>query len=266
MRILVTGYKSFIGRNLMSLLKQQTDWLVDGCDLDPKKLPSVKEYNWVIHLGLPADLYNNDIDKVLTEDYDVSCLLFNECQKHSVNLQYASSSSVYGHTRDYSEYSKCYPLTPHAWSKYLFDRWVFQQSHSAFVQGFRYFEVYGKWMHLGSSLLNTWKLQAKKDKVIELPQGSEHVYRDWVWVGDLCKLHLDFLINVKGSGIWNVGSGLSHSDFDLAESIAENTSSVIKYTDEQVKPFKMCADLSLLKKTVGRRKWLNVYEWIDLDT
>jgi len=28
---------------------------------------------------------------------------------------------------------------------------------------------------------------------------------------------------------------------------------------------KTCADLTHLKETIGKRKWLNVYEWLDLE-
>lgn len=276
MRVLITGYNGFIGRNMMSYLGHQPEWLVEGWDWNPNKIdwPDVKKYDWVIHLGAIANMAETDVEKVMHQNYDFSCWLFNECQHHGVNLQYASTSSVYGDTKDFSEYAKCNPQTAYAWSKYLFDRWAFQQRQHNFVQGFRYFNVYGKWMHLRGNRANAiykWRQQARRQGYIEVWENAVHIKRDWTWVGDICKLHLDFINTVKGSGIWNVGSGLAHSFLDIAEYIAEQEGveiKVIPMPREELSRFrtKTCADLTHLKETIGKRKWLNVYEWLDLES
>jgi nucleoside-diphosphate-sugar epimerase len=76
---------------------------------------------------------------------------------------------------------------------------------------------------------------------------------------------------VKGSGIWNVGSGLTHSFLDIAEAIAEQEGVEIRtipMPDSEKDRFrqKTCANLKHLKETIGKRPWLNVYEWIDLES
>jgi ADP-L-glycero-D-manno-heptose 6-epimerase len=275
MRILITGSNGFIGKNMMSLMGHQPEWYVEGWDWNPNKLewPDVTSFDWVIHLGAIADMTETDVEKVMLQNYDFSCWLFKQCQLHGVHLQYASSSSVYGNTKNFSEFAQCYPQTPYAWSKYLFDRWVFQQPQHNFVQGFRYFNVYGKWMHLRGRRANAiykWRQQARKQGYVEVWETAEHIKRDWTWVGDVCKLHLDFINTVKGSGIWNVGSGLSHSFLDIAEHIAEQEGVEIRTIavpeDEKLRMrTKTCADLTHLKETIGKRKWLNVYEWLDLE-
>jgi ADP-L-glycero-D-manno-heptose 6-epimerase len=275
MKVLITGCNGFIGKNMMSYLGHQPEWQVEGWDWSSNKedWPDVTDYEWVVHLGAIADMTETDVEKVMYQNYEFSCWLFEECQRHAVNLQYASSSSVYGNTNNFSEYSACQPQTPYAWSKYLFDRWVFKQRHTAFVQGFRYFNVYGKWMHLRGHRANAiykWRQQAQQQGFVEVWETAEHIKRDWTWVGDVCKLHLDFIHTVKGSGIWNVGSGLAHSFLDIAETIAEQEGVEIRIipVPEQEKTrmrLKTCADLTHLKETVGKRKWLNVYEWLDLE-
>lgn len=273
MKVLVTGPNGFIGRNMISWL-HHNEYQVDGWDWDPKDFPDVRDYDWVIHLGAIADMRENSIDKVLTQNLDFSQKLFQECQYHGVHLQYASSSSVYGNTKDFSEYAECYPQTAYAWSKYLFDRWVFNQKPTIMVQGFRYFNVYGKWMHLRGSRANAiykWRQQARKQGYIEVWEGAENIFRDWTWVGDVCRLHTDFIEQVKGSGIWNVGSGLPHSFLDIAETIAEQESVEIRRIpipeEEKARMrVKTCANLEKLKSTIGKRPWLNVYEWLDLES
>ena len=275
MRVLITGSEGFIGKNMMSYLGHQPEWQVDGWDWRPNQdeWPNVIEYDWVIHLGAIADMTETDVGKVMHQNFDFSCWLFNQCQHHGVNFQYASSSSVYGDTKNFSEFAPCHPQTPYAWSKYLFDRWVFQQRHITYVQGFRYFNVYGKWMHLRGHRANAiykWREQARKQGYIEVWETADKVKRDWTWVGDVCKLQLDFINTVKGSGIWNVGSGLSHSFLDIAETIAEQEGVELRTVpvpeeEKQRMRHTTCADLTHLKETVGKRKWLNVYEWLDLE-
>lgn len=271
MKILVTGHEGFLGHNILSWIGQRDGWHADGYEWDPKERPDVSSYDWCIHLGAVADMSDMDVDKVLCQNLEFSQWLFNECNKHGTHLQYASSSSVYGNAKNFEETAPCYPQTPYAWSKYLFDRWVFQQEQHIMVQGFRYFNAYGKWMHLRgkrSNVIHKWRQQARKQGYIEVWEGAENIKRDWTWSGDICRLHTDFIDTVRGSGIWNVGSGLAHSFMDIAEAIAEQEQVEVRLVpiphEEQLRMRnKTCANLKHLKETIGKRQWLNVYEWIE---
>ena len=266
MRILVTGHQGFIGRNMMEWLSADNFFEVDGWSYDPDNLPDVKNYQYVIHLGAETDTSDQDVDTIIHKNLEFSQWLFCECNRNKVHFQYASTSQVYGNTNNFSEFAPCHPNTPYSWSKYLFDRWVFQQPHNIFVQGFRYFNVYGKYMHLRgprADILYNWREQAKNTGYIELWSNSMHIKRDWVWVGDICRLHIDFIKTVNGSGIWNVGTGLSHSYWDLADEIANQESAELKYIEPKItEQYNSRADLTYLKSTIGRRQWLNVYEWL----
>jgi ADP-L-glycero-D-manno-heptose 6-epimerase len=270
MKILVTGHEGFIGRNMTSWLQQEEGWHIDGWEWTPNERPEVSAYDWVIHLGAIADMTCSDVEAIMKQNLEFSQWLFNECNHHGVNLQYASSSSVYGDTKDFSETAPCNPQTPYAWSKYLFDRWVFQQPNNIYVQGFRYFNVYGKWMHLRGKRSNAivkWRTQARKEGKITVWENAENIRRDWTWVGDVCRLHIDFIKGVRGSGIWNCGAGLAHSFLDIAEEIAEQEGVEIEFIPMPVEEHarmrvKTKADLTHLKATVGKRKWLNVFEFL----
>jgi ADP-L-glycero-D-manno-heptose 6-epimerase len=270
MKILVTGHLGFIGHNMTAfLLSQGHD--VEGYDWDPLEFPDVRGYDWVIHLGAIADTTATDIDQILKQNLEFSQRLFQECQYNEVGLQYASSSSVYGNTRDFSEYAPCRPQNPYAWSKYLFDRWVFQQDITAPVQGFRYFNVYGRFQHLRgnrANVIHKWREQARTEGKIVVWDQADKIKRDWTYVGDICTLHLDFIEQVKGNGIWNVGAGLAHSFLDIAEHIADQEGVSIEYepmNEQQLKDMRWttCADHTLLKATIGSRAWSNVFDWLD---
>jgi ADP-L-glycero-D-manno-heptose 6-epimerase len=264
MRILVTGYEGFIGRNMLAWLNQEEGWHIDGWSYDADNLPDVEHYDWVIHLGA---IHSSDVDTILSRNLEFSQWLFNECNRHGTHFQYASTSSVYGNSKNFGEHAPCNPQSAYAWSKYLFDRWVFQQPINIYVQGFRYFNVYGKWMHIKGKEANAiyqWRTQARKEGKLTVWNNAENIKRDWVWVGDVCRLHIDFIKTVNGSGIWNVGSGLAHSYLDIAEEIAEQENVSIEFVEAPcVVPAKVCADLTNLKTTIGKRKWLNVFEFLN---
>lgn len=267
MRILITGCNGFIAKNMIEWMSQEYFWEIEQWSWDPHNLPDVKRYSWVIHLGAITDTSDANIDTIIHQNLEFSQWLFNECNKHKVNLQYASTSAVYGNTNDFSEFAPCHPHSPYAWSKYLFDRWVFQQEHNISVHGFRYFNVYGKYMYTKgprTDIMYKWRQQAKTEGKITVCKNADAIKRDWVWVGDVCKLHIDFIKTVHGSGIWNVGTGLAHSYLDIAEEIAGQEGATIEF-DEPLHMDQLLtkADLKLLKSTIGKRKWLNVYEWLD---
>ena len=270
MKILITGHEGFIGRNMMAWRLNEERWHVDGYEWNPLQLPEVSGSDWVILFGALGYMTCNDVDAIMRQNLEFSQWLFNECNHHGVHLQYASSSSVYGDTKDFSEFAPVYPQTPYAWSKYLFDRWAFQQQQHIMVQGFRYFNVYGRYMHLRGKRANAivkWREQARKEKKITVWENAEHIRRDWTWVGDVCRLHIDFIKTVNGSGIWNCGAGLSHSFLDIAEEIAEQEGVEIEFVPvphEELARFRSNtkANLKHLKTTIGKRKWLNVFEFL----
>lgn len=125
-------------------------------------------------------------------------------------------------------------------------------------------------MHLRGKRSNAivkWRQQARKEGKITVWENAENIKRDWTWVGDVCRLHIDFIKEVKGSGIWNCGAGLAHSFLDVAEEIAEIEGAEIEFIpmpDEEKTRFRHTtkADLTKLKETIGKRKWLNVFEFL----
>lgn len=270
MKVLVTGASGFVGQNMVAYLSKETDWKIETWEWssNSQDWPKVVQYDWVIHLG--AEIHN--VAEMDLKNVVFSKWLFNECQAHGVHMQYASSSSVYGHGKTgFTEYSECDPLTMYARTKLEFDEWAFAQSgHNSYVQGFRYFNVYGKWMHLRgnrANLLHKWRQEARNTGKIQVWEGSEYIRRDWTWAGDVCSLHLDFINQVKGSGIWNVGTGVSHSLMSIAEEIAdyEMADVVLIPRPQDIAATTIVADLTHLKETIGKRKWLNVYEWLALE-
>jgi ADP-L-glycero-D-manno-heptose 6-epimerase len=272
MKLLVTGHRGFIGQNLVKYIHEHTNWEVNGWDWGDSEYPTVDGHDWVIHLGAISSTTETDVDKILKQNLDFSQWLYNSCRLNYVNLQYASSASVYGIQSDFKESSPARPATPYAWSKYLFDRWVHQQDHAygCQVQGFRYFNVYGNYEGHKTgqaSPVSTFTKQAKETGKIKLFHDSVSYKRDFIAVEDVCRLHLEFIKN-KVSGIWNFGTGNPTSFEDVAVAVRKRYPATLEYInmpDNLRSGYQRytCADLNKLESTLGPQTFITVQDWLN---
>lgn len=257
MKILITGYKGFIGQNLVNTLKDKHELSLYEWGDDP---PDFDGLDWCIHLGAISSTAEKDVDKIMKQNHDFSCVVLMACQINKVNLQYASSASVYGLNRNFQEDAPKNPQSPYAWSKYLFDRHVeSQQFKDIIVQGFRYFNVYGP--HEGHkdqpSPYHTFTQQAKRTGVIKLFENSHKYLRDFIPVETVIDYHQRFF-NIKESGIWNIGTGNPTSFQSIAREIADRYGARIEYIPmpehlkNQYQEF-TCADMTKLHRTLNEK-------------
>jgi ADP-L-glycero-D-manno-heptose 6-epimerase len=256
MKILITGYKGFIGQNMVNALEHDHELRLYELGDEP---PDFEGLDWCIHLGAISSTTERNVEKVMRQNHDFSCMVLVACQINQVNLQYASSASVYGLNTDFQEDAPVDPRSPYAWSKYLFDRHVtLNKFENIVVQGFRYFNVYGPHEgHKGdqASPYHKFTQQAKNTGVIKLFEGSDNYVRDFVPVDTICDVHQKFF-KVRESGIWNVGTGQAKSFELVAREIAEQYNARIEYIPmpESVKAQYQkytCADMSKLRKTLN---------------
>jgi len=125
MKILVTGHKGFIGSNLALYLQSQGHE-VEGWEYIPNTIPDPSSYDWVIHLGANSSTTETNVEEIMETNFEFSVRLAQACDMMGVNLQYASSASVYGPERHFIEEGPLQPKSAYAWTKYLFDRFVNQ--------------------------------------------------------------------------------------------------------------------------------------------
>ncbi len=267
MKVLVTGSEGFIGKNLCNFLKAK-GVEVEGYDIKlSQRLPSINGIDAIIHLGANSNTTEKDLDKILKENFEASCVFYQLCEANNIKFQYSSSASVYGNGTVFKEDAFCSPLNPYGLSKYFFDCWLLNKKYPA--QGFRYFNVYGKHEdHKGSqaSPIHKFTKQAKEDGIITLFAGSEKMVRDFVHVDDVCEAHYRMLFSDK-SGVFNVGTGESVSFENLAIQIADKYSSHIKYIEmpEELRShyqYFTKADNQKLIDAVGEISWKSVLDHI----
>ncbi len=258
MKILITGHRGFIGQNMVDALKDKHELTLYEWGDEP---PEFEGLDWCIHLGAISSTAEKNVEKVMKQNHDFSCVVLMACQINKVNLQYASSASVYGLNKNFKEDSAKSPQSPYAWSKYLFDRHIENQKfNDIVVQGFRYFNVFGPHENHKDqpSPYHAFARQAKETGVIKLFENSDRYLRDFVPVDFVTTIHQKFF-NVKESGIWNVGTGKPTSFETVARSIAEQYNAKIEYIPmpahlrDQYQEY-TCADLTKLNATLYDQK------------
>lgn len=265
MKILVTGHEGFVGKNMVKHLTA-LGHEVGGYEYAYND-PNVSSYDWVVHLGAISSTTERDVEKIFRQNLDFSVRLLSECELYGVNMQYASSASVYGPGTEFSEDSPVYPQSPYAWSKYMFERYA-RGSRNITVQGFRYFNVYGDHEeHKGAqaSPVTKFTQQARKTGAIEVFRGSEFFLRDFVCVDDVCKVHSAMLEHSE-SGIWNIGTGFTRSFMEIATAVAKKEGARIKeiqFPPELMQQYQKYtrADNQKIEQLV-KLDWIDVLDWI----
>ena len=217
-RVLITGAGGFIGGTLAAYLEHR-GYEVTRFDINlgNSGMPDLMNQDIVIHLGANSSTTETDVRKILEENFEYSVDLYETCELYEIKFQYASSASVYGTSKTFKETDFCKPLSPYAFSKYMFDCWLLNQNYP--YQGFRYFNVYG----LGedkkgnqASPVSKFIKQAQSSGEIILFEKSEKYKRDFVCVDDVCEMHYRMLDN-PATGIFNIGTSDPISFRDVAD-------------------------------------------------
>ena len=146
---------------------------------------------------------------------------------------YASSASTYGSGKHgFREGDACEDaLNPYAFSKLAFDRYVRQvlpEAHSQIV-GLKYFNVYGPQEHHKGKMASIFYQlynQLKETNKVRLFKGIDgykdgEQRRDFVYVKDVVGVNLWFWENQAPSGIYNCGTGKSHSYNEVGQAVID---------------------------------------------
>lgn len=230
MKILVTGSNGFIGQNMVNALEPHHEVVKNEWGMS---FPGVEGLDWVIHLGAISSTVETNISKIYRQNVDFSIKLYEECIKHNVKFQFASSASVYGLKSDFKETSPVAPQNHYARSKALFEKYVEFRNAPITTHIFRYFNVHGPHEeHKGkqASPQTQFMQQAKETGKIKIFEGSAKYFRDFIHVGKVVMDHQRFF-DVDESGIWNFGTGKTRSFYDVALEVSDKTGATIEFID-----------------------------------
>jgi ADP-L-glycero-D-manno-heptose 6-epimerase len=252
MALMVTGAAGFIGSNLVKALNgrgerdvvavdnlSRADKVANLGDLEiadfvdkralDKRLRGGEFDNVraVLHQGACSDTMETDGRYMMENNYEYSLDLMQWCQQRRIPFIYASSASVYGAGKVFTESREHEaPLNVYGYSKFLFDQAVRRRlsENTAQIAGFRYFNVYGpREAHKGrmASVAFHFYNQYLAEGRVKLFEGSAgygpgEQIRDFVSVEDVVRVNLFFLDHPAVSGIFNVGTGRAESFNEVA--------------------------------------------------
>ena len=198
MKILITGHKGFIGKNLF---KQFTSVIGIGENYDKQYIENFLEINnpdAIFHVGACSDTLNTDINYMMEKNYLSKKWIIDWCFKNNKKIIYSSSAAVYG--IDGKQPSNLY-----GWTKLLGEDYVIAKGGIAL----RYFNVYGPGEEHKEKMASVIYQNWNKNHVKLFPGEPK---RDFVYIDDVIDANLYALENYEYlKGTWyEVGSGESN--------------------------------------------------------
>lgn len=249
----ITGGLGFIGSNVIKMLNDNgvNDIIIldkynlknnsfknvvnlkykDFYDADDFDFENYKLGDVIIHLGAETNTTNNDGNFIMENNYKYSQKLLQYSRLNNIKFIYASSASVYGSGNyGFVEDPLCEePLNKYAFSKYLFDSYVRQIMNDVNfpIVGLRFFNVYGMQENhkkeMASYFYQKFKdIQEYNLNYITLFEDSENIYRDFVYIKDVIDVIKHFIQKEDiVNGIYNVGTGVARSFYDVADILTD---------------------------------------------
>lgn len=282
--IIVTGGAGFIGSSLIEELNNQGEEQIIIVDdlTDARKMNQIKHLKFVdyldkdealdeikylnpskvFHLGGESSTTSSNGKLVMDANYSFTKKLIRSV---SCPVIYASSASVYGNTWNYA-YN---PLNVYAFSKMLVDKWVSANNFSH-VYGFRPYNVYGEreqYKDNQASPVTKFMSQLGANGRIVVFEGSEKIFRDFVWVGDVVSV----MMNVDEHsipGIYDIGTSNPVSFQEIGQAMVDRfggSINTIPFPDELQGKYQNYTKANLLPyqtNNISLPKFTNVLEYI----
>ncbi|MBD1573272.1 ADP-glyceromanno-heptose 6-epimerase [Vibrio sp. S17_S38] len=188
----------------------------------------------IFHEGACSATTEWDGKFMMLNNYEYSKELLHYSLERDIPFLYASSAATYGaqdqefiEEREYEGALNVYGYSKQQFDNYVRRLWADAEAHGeklSQITGFRYFNVYGpREQHKGSMAsvafhLNNQLLAGENAKLFD---GSDEFKRDFIYVGDVCKVNLWFFENGV-SGIFNCGTGKAETFGEVAKAVVKH--------------------------------------------
>jgi len=264
--IIITGAGGFIGSNMVAETTEAGLGPIVACDhwgnndkwrnvakhfiaefVSPDHLlPFIRlagsSVNAVVHMGAISATTEKDVDKLISENIQLTVNLWDLCTEFKIPFLYASSAATYGSLEsglidDQSpkSLSKLRPLNGYGWSKHATDCILMHRVNQGMPTppqwcGLKFFNVYGPNEYHKDDMKSVIAkffpdvLERKPIRLFQshrkgIEDGAQS--RDFVYVKDCTSVMLWLLQNPNVSGLFNIGTGQANSFRDVISSIAE---------------------------------------------
>ena len=243
MKVLVTGHKGFIGKEVYNFLSEHFD--VDGLDRPDdigdfirwaSSASGSTQYDLIVHLAAYAALRDsvNNPDKFWENNVLKSQPIFDYCRRNNTRLLYASSAGAYSWWQN-----------PYAITK-------------------KVNEIQAPPNSVGMRFFNVWAEEGSRDDMLYemLKQGTAKYItrhkRDWVHVLDVVRA-IGTLIPSNFRGTIDVGTGQMTSVIDLANAMGMGHLPIKEDTPNE--PDELCANIAPLME-LGWFPTLNILDTV----
>jgi ADP-L-glycero-D-manno-heptose 6-epimerase len=255
--VLVTGGAGFIGSAVIWALNQrgteriivvdalnQTDkWrnlapLRFDDYLEAAAVPHVLErglfdqVGLVLHLGACSSTTETDGAYLIRNNFEYTKMLAEWAIRRRIRFVYASSAATYGalegELSEGIDLTTLRPLNMYGYSKQLFDLYAARHGYFDHIVGLKYFNVYGpNENHKGDmrSVANKAFHQIRESGRVRLFRSYRPEFadgkqrRDFLYVKDAVRMTLYLAEHNGAHGLFNIGSGLSHTWIDLVQAV-----------------------------------------------
>ena len=243
MKVLVTGHKGFIGKEVYNFLSEHFD--VDGLDRPDdigdfirwaSSASGSTQYDLIVHLAAYAALRDSvdNPDKFWENNVLKSQPIFDYCRRNNTRLLYASSAGAYSWWQN-----------PYAITK-------------------KVNEIQAPPNSVGMRFFNVWAEEGSRDDMLYemLKQGTAKYItrhkRDWVHVLDVVRA-IGTLIPSNFRGTIDVGTGQMTSVIDLANAMGMGHLPIKEDTPNE--PDELCANIAPLME-LGWFPTLNILDTV----
>ena len=240
-----------------------------------------KKITRIIHMGACSSTTEKDVDYLMRNNYEYSKKLFHYCIEKDIKFVYASSCATYGdgsngYNDQDADIGKYRPLNPYGYSKQLFDLYVRKTNGFENTIGLKFSNVFGcNELHKQNMMSMICKsyLQIKETGKVQLFKSYNDNYadgqqlRDFVYVKDVADMVVDAVFKPYTDGLFNVGSGESHSWNQLVQHVftALKKDVNIQYIDmpQNIKQHYQYYTQAKTKKLQGRNVQVNITPFKD---
>jgi ADP-L-glycero-D-manno-heptose 6-epimerase len=195
---------------------------------------SLGRIDFIFHLGACSSTTETNEEYLRKNNYEYSRRLAEWALDAGVRFVYASSAATYGDgsagmdDSDPSQMERLRPMNLYGQSKLWMDLHAWRQGWLDRIVGLKYFNIFGpNEYHKGDmrSVVCKSYTEALQTGVIHLFKSYRPEYadgeprRDFLYVKDAVAMTLHLAANRGANGIFNIGSGTSHTWNELARAI-----------------------------------------------
>ncbi len=187
----------------------------------------------IVHMGARSNTMERDLGFLMRNNFRFSQKLAEYAINRNVKFLYASSAATYGDGRlgfDDNEVllHSLRPLNAYAFSKHIFDLWLYENDLLRYTVGLKFFNVFGpneyhkgemrsKVLKAYEEVKQTGRIRLFKSYNPEFKDGEQK--RDFIYIKDAVEIVIYLLKNERAHGIFNVGTGKARSWLDLANAV-----------------------------------------------